>query len=535
MRLAFALLLAAGGVLGQDREPPASSRIEGVVLSETGIPLRRARVTLRPLEAGLAAIGVEADDRGAFAIRDIPQGRYAISAQRDGYLEASVATRGGLRMPSQFTLSGGQTVAGVTFRLRPWSVLAGKVRYDDGEPAVGIRVDLYRQQRLRGQVRYFNVAAAVSDDRGEYRIHSLAPGEYYIAAVYDRPASQIPADEQGREVPVLGYVTTFYPDTTKLSEAIPVRLEAARELGGMDVFLQRTRKVKLRGRVTNGENGAAIRANLFLARLDAENASALSAPVTATFDASLNFEIRNVAAGPWELWAEADFENRRLIARQAVLVTGDDVEGIELIASPGEDWSGRIRFEGGEAPGNFSARVRLEPRSGRGLGVEVPTARREFKLSVMPEEVYDVFVTGLPGDYYLASVRAAGIDARAYGLAASAASQVPFEIVLDARGGRVGGQVIDAAGKPMSGATVVLIPDPVEARLQDYREAAADEYGQFAMRGVAPGKYTLVAWLDDAPCDIYDANALDGCRAAGASITVAPLSEQVSVFTVRAK
>jgi hypothetical protein len=100
--------------------PEAPAKISGVVLRDSdGAPLRRARVVLRPLEAGTPALGAEADDKGAFEIRDIPRGSYSLSAQRDGYLDTSVFLRGTLRMPSSFFIGAGQVISRVTFRLKP--------------------------------------------------------------------------------------------------------------------------------------------------------------------------------------------------------------------------------------------------------------------------------------------------------------------------------------------------------------------------------------------------------------------------------
>jgi hypothetical protein len=69
--------------------------------------------------------------------------------------------------------------------------------------------------------------------------------------------------------------------------------------------------------------------------------------------------------------------------------------------------------------------------------------------------------------------------------------------------------------------------------LQSYREAAADEYGDFQITGIPPGKYTLVAWLDDPPCDVYDPDAQAACRAVGMAVTVQPSSQQSFAFNVK--
>jgi hypothetical protein len=71
-----------------------------------------------------------------------------------------------------------------------------------------------------------------------------------------------------------------------------------------------------------------------------------------------------------------------------------------------------------------------------------------------------------------------------------------------------------------SGATVALIPDPASGRVQAYQTTHADEYGNFLFRGVPPGKYVLVAWLDSPPCDVYNPDDLPVCLTQGSSLSI---------------
>jgi hypothetical protein len=551
----WVLALAGAAVWAQNLPPGApkaesvaGGRISGVVLRDSdGAPLSRARVVLRPLEAGAPTLGAAADDKGVFELRNIPRGAYSLTAQRDGYLETSIFVRGILRMPPRFFIDSGQVISQATFRLKPWATLAGKVRFNDGDPAVGVPVQLYREYHLRGRHGFTAVRNALTDDQGDYRIYGLAPGSYYVAAVYEKAPStreyqdQPSVDDSGREIPSNTHATTFYPDTLKLDEAVPIHAGPGGEIGGINLFLQAVRKASIRGRVTDGVTGLAMStATIFLERVDAGNTGTLPLPVRAEFDKESNFTIREVTPGSYQVWADGTDEGRRVIGRTFLTVADQDVGDVNLLALPARDVKGVFRIEGGPNPpdarSNAALRVTLEPRSERGAIAEANprSTSAQFTVTLMPEETYDVFVRNLPDNFYVSAVRVNGTDVRGLGLAGSVGDSVPFEIVLDSRGGRLDGRVFGPNGDVWSGASMVLIPDSPSDRLQSYRETAADEYGIFQIAGIPPGNYTLVAWLDDPPCDVYDPNGLDGCRTTGMAVTVGVSSQQRIAFNVKA-
>ncbi len=531
-------------------------RITGIVVRDSdGAPLRRARVVLRPLEAGTTALASDADDKGAFEIRDIPRGSYSLTAQRDGYLDTSTFLRGALRMPPRFSIDAGQTISDVTFRLKPWATLAGRIRFNDGDPAVAVPVQIYREYHLRGRHGFTAVRSALTDDHGEYRLYDLPPGSYYVAAVYEKAPStralqdQPRVDDSGREISSDTYATTFYPDTLKLGEAVPVRVGYGGEIGGIDLFLQPVKRAALRGRVMDGTSGLPLStATIFLERMDAGNTGTLPLPVRAEFDKESNFTIREVTPGSYRVWAEATSEGHRLVGRTFLTVADQDIDEVNLLTLPAREWRGVFRIEGniegsidtrdpGDPRSNAAPRVTLEPRSERGAIAEAAPrfGSEPFAVTVMPDETYDVFVRNLPDNFYISAVRVNGTDVRALGLSGSMAGELPFEIVLDSRGGRINGRVYGPNGDVWSGASMVLIPESPADHLQAYRETAADEYGRFQIAGIPPGKYTLAAWLDDAPCDVYDPDGLDGCRTSGMAVAVDANSQQTIAFNVKAR
>ena len=514
----------------------------------TGEPLRRARVVLHPLEAGLTSTGTEADDEGHFLLRGIPKGTYNLTAERDGFLTSAQPLTGGLRMPPAFELKSGQQISSITFRLRPWAVLSGRIRYDDGEFGVGVRVQVYRTDHIRGRSAYSLAATTAANDRGEYRIYGLVPGAYLVAASNDAPTpanfrEQPTVDAQGRELPAMGYMTTFYPNTELMSQAVPIRLNYGQELGGIDLFLRQARKVTLSGRVIDGITGETLAgANITLERVDASGNGTMPTNSVASFDHDGNFSIPSVSPGSYAVFVKGagDAGTTVLTGHTILAVGSDDVTGLNLIATPSKSWTGRIVTEGpGVFPPNAAPRISLEPRS---MDAQVCSANPkrdadsgafEFACDVSRDETYDVFAENLPGDYYLSAVRVGGADVRSFGLPGSIASGTPFEVVLDSRGGRVSGAVAGPDNVLWGGATLMLIPDPAQRRLQDYRFVYADANGRFLFHGVAPGSYTLVAWLDEAPCDVYDPGGLDRCRAAGTPVTVSAGIEQNLLLTMR--
>jgi hypothetical protein len=520
------LALGLAGVVAATALAQSGNSIEGKVLNDrTGLPLSRAHVVLRPGQAELTAIGVDTDDKGSFMIRDVEPGRYSLSAARDGYLASTICMMGTVRLPQVFAIGAKEEVANLTFRLRPFAVMAGRISFEDGEPAMNVRVEAYREFRNHLRHGYILGASASTNDRGEYRMFGMQPGSYVVAATIERA---VPANEQTRGTQPLRYATTFYTNATKLGEAVPVRLEYGQEIGGIDVSLARVRKVKVHGRVISGETGLTVAATIALQRVDAHNTASIAVTTPATFDRDNRFELRDVTPGPYIIWAEGGDAGKALVGSAPLTVGESDVDNVELTIQGERAGSAVLVVEGGVKI-QESIHLRFEPRNERGKVVDATeTAGVEgFHFSLMGNDVYDLYVTNLPNDFYVSAVRVNGVDAMPFGIEGTAASaDRPFEVVLSSHGGSVSGRVLGVDDTLWSRASVALIPDPPKGRVQSYQEGAADENGSFLMRGVAAGKYILVAWLDDAPCDYNDPDGIAGCRAAGLSVEVQEAGQQ---------
>jgi hypothetical protein len=178
--------------------------------------------------------------------------------------------------------------------------------------------------------------------------------------------------------------------------------------------------------------------------------------------------------------------------------------------------------------------VSLEPRRAIAAPTKAQVSKNgEFDVPFVPDETYDLFVLNGPPNSYLKSVRVANAEKIADGLGAVAgAAPLPLEVVLGAEGGQVVGRAVTADPKVVaSGATVTLIPDPPAGHIQGYQATHADQYGNFAFQGLAPGKYLLVGWLDQSPCDVYNPSDFPNCQAEGVSLTIGEGDQQTAQVT----
>jgi hypothetical protein len=531
----LALALLALCVYSGESEETRPAIVSGSVVSYGGEFLPRAQVLLKPVEPGLAQIVAESDDHGRFVFYDPKPGSYFVQARRDGYLSSSNVTRGHTRVSPILAVNAGARLRGLKVNLRPWGVITGKVKFDTAEPGVGIAVQVWRRQFARGRRTWVVAASTRTNDLGEYRVHGLTGGDYFVSAAYIREVpqdaiEQDPVDEEGHRVPAFAYATTFYPSALKLGDAVPVRATPGQEVGGVDIFLKPVPVARLRGRIINGGTGAVLPgAGVSLRRTGGTEGETVSVPLLIR-PFQDGFEIRGVTSGPYVLVADTEDKGRRYSARFQLTVVDAPIDNIELVLAASKEWPVRVREDAETMKmENGALRVTLEPRSDLN---PIATAEHDHddKLSVFvaPDESYDVMVTGAPVDSYIKSIRIGNQELLGSPVAGSAASTTTaLEVMLGMNGGRVAGRAYSSDGRPAGGATIAVVPQAGPSWPQWYRFSSADDYGVFQIRGLAPGQYTVFAYYDDPPCEFYDPDELPACRTKGRSVSTGEASESI--------
>jgi len=546
----FCSFLAAGqtpeeAAAPEQTEKPADASVSGAVVNQRdGRPLRRATVVLQPKSTGRPALSEVTDEKGRYSFPNVTPGAYELHVERDGFLASSTGWLQGYRFPPVFTLRPGANLTGLDFRLYPWGIIAGQITFENADPAVHADIALYRDVWRRGRHIYEIVGRAKTDDRGQYRLFNVPPGTYFLSAEWSRPVpvsgavEQPRRDEDGRVLPDQTYAVTFYPSAQKLIDAAPIHLGYGEEAGYADVILGTARTVRIQGHVTSGVSGQFILSpGITLRRVGANDALAVGAAVTLNLDGRGGFELSGVTPGTYDLIAEADDGGRHLIGRRMISVGEQPISNLAILAAPPGTWAGKIRFQNGEPPDPDAVSkvsVVLEPRDDMASPVTALVGKEgDFDLELAPGETYDLYVKNVPEGVYLAAAHSGGKD-----LLASGATLEPgtapegMQLVLSPSGAEAMGVVLNDDRSVAPGVNIDLIPDPPAGRYRTFQSSNADEYGNFHLRGIAPGRYVLIAWAGEAPCDLYNPEALDACRAAGAQVTFAEGAQEVVTLKI---
>jgi hypothetical protein len=483
-------------------------------------PLRNARVEL----IGGPATGSVArtDSNGKFVFSGLAPGEYRLMVTCDGFIRQQSA--------KTIMLGRGQALGNILFQLEPAPTAAGRVLDSYGEPIPNVQVEaLRRSYDLRGNPGMTRVASALTDDRGEYRIFWLDPGEYFFYA------SPLP-DNAGTS-PLRVIAPTFFPGVTTPDDARPLPLGIGREVP-VDFRLRRDAALwPINGQTMNEITGRPVAAAITLTPpAEDPNLSRYRAQSSATRP----FSIENVPPGTYILSAKAGSGDSQLTAFQRivlrpVLVTPRNGYSVSLMLSAPASVNGRLFVESGET-------IELRETGVELLSVDpdLPSPQKvlarpdgQFVLNGVVPGSYVLETSNLPQDFYLKAARFGAGDVLEKPLTLEPRQAAyPLQILLGADGGRLQVAAYGAGGELHAGAKIVLVPEAERERREQYRVATAGEDGTAMLRGIAPGRYRLFAWEELEPNAYLNADFMRVWEAFGASMTIAsgenaPLSIRV--------
>jgi uncharacterized surface anchored protein len=517
-------------------KPEDKCTIEGTVINaSTGEPLKKARLTLRGMGGPNGTpSGATTDNAGHFLIDDLDPGEYNFSASRNGFVSARYSADGDSKRPTSITLTNGQKMSQVVFKLTPQGVIAGRILDDEGDPLNNVMVQCMVYGYSRGKRQLMGQEGTNTNDLGEFRLAGLKPGKYILSATYQgSDVLQQAQTVKAATVPEERYTTTYYPNTARVDNASQIEVAAGAQITGINMTLARVRTVRVKGHLNVGPAGKARRnVAIMLVPRDNTVGSMMQRMAARNVDAQGNFQLRGVAPGSYLLRADVMEENARLSARMPLEVGSSNIEGIELALQPPGQIQGRVVVEENGDLKGARLNVRMQPRvsgpnMGGGNGGQVKDDLTFLFANIGPDP-YDINVGGLPEGFYLKSVRLGQTDVTETGVDFTQGFVGgDLTIVVNPNGGQIDGTVKNAKGDPAKGLTVTLIPDDAHKGLiWLYKTANTDQNGTFSIKSVRPGDYKLYAWEDIESGAYQDPDFVKPHESAGESVTVKQSSHE---------
>jgi protocatechuate 3,4-dioxygenase beta subunit len=466
-------------------------------------PLRNARVELIGGSSASSPTVVRTDANGQFVFRNLMPGQYTLGVTCDGFIRQ--------QSPAKIVVAREQPPVNVMFELEPAPIAAGWVLDTNGEPFANVMVEaLRRGYDTRGNRRLARAARAVTDDRGEYRIFWLDPGEYFFYA------TSIPTE--GNEVrPSTAVVPTYFPGVSTPEDAKPVRLDIGREVR-VDFRLRAAGLWEVAGHTMEDVSGKPLAASITVVPPGADPSFSqfhAQSPPTGPFAGE--FLTGGVPPGSYIVVAKSKSNDQELIAYRhielrPVLIAPPGGYGMTLPLAAPLSMNGRILVD-------TSAAVYLRQSSIMLISTDpdLPSPRNvfpridgQFTLNGILPGSYLLDISGLPQDLYLKDARFGEqhileepmtIEKRLLPTA--------LQILLASDGGRLQITVRGAKDQPRSGAQVVLVPDLARrSRREQHRVATSDGNGQATLRGIPPGMYKIFAWENLEPNAYLNADYL---------------------------
>ena len=482
MRVLLALLAAL---------PLPAAVIRGAVVENfTGKPLMRCVVVLQPIaNTPGGSRSLRTDRFGSFAFVNLAGGVYVLQVSRPGFMPAEFGQK---RWNSAGTpiILGDPDATFLNIRLRRYSAISGSIVDENDIGLPDHEIVAYRNTRPPELA-----ARALTDDRGDYRIHGLVPGTYTVRTV-------------GRQYPEGGYLPTFAKETDLYEQARRVELFAEEDAARVEV------------RPYPGQ----------LFTLTVGVLQITPGPVTITLASDTGRRITqggsasfpSLPPGQYDVYAEVGMGgNRKVqIAYQRIGLTRD--AGVTLQEYPIPMTS--VWVTGG--PPNDSGRIWLRHKDLAGVGNAAILEIARGRASISPGW-WEVMLDP-PSGYYVSGFNGPGMMPRGgtrpdvwNEIMTTGTSSIRYS--LSSGPATIRG-VVKTAGDLVAGAPVFLetYDQPSHRRLADLRVVRTDPRGQYRFENLAPGAYRILSTFEYL---LPDLETMDSVRAS--ELDIRPKDDRV--------
>ncbi len=480
--------------------PKGTAVLRGRVTSAaTGGPLRRAQVRAMSMDARGGGV-TSTDAEGNFEIKELPAGRYTITATKGGYVTGQFGQRRPGEPGTPIELVDAQTADKVNFVLSRGGVISGRILDDGGDPVSGTQVSAMRFQSMAGTRRLVPGGGEGStdrtDDQGGFRLFGLPPGDYFVSA-NNRQGLLMQADVNNTEAD--GFAPTYYPGTPSVGEAARIPLKAGQEMSGANFALVVARMARIRGRALNSRGEPVGRSMLMLTPADPMmNMNFTVNMSNAMVGPDGSFQFANVAPGRYNLnvrpmgmpGANEEF------AVLPVTVGNEDIDNLLVTTTLGATAKGLVTTDDGTAPPFRPHQVQIFAQ---------PAEMTMNMIGGGPTRVNDDFTFELVALFDRRLLRASVDQAQGWYLKAAlydgedvtdkgieftpGRAYEGLEVVFTQKTTDLSGLVTDDRNRPVLDATVVVFPanrDLWTFGSRYLRTARPDTNGRYNFRSLPP-------------------------------------------------
>ena len=528
--------------------PAGTGAIAGRVLAaDTARPIKRARVII---SSGGQPRATTTDEQGRFSLTALPAGSYRVTVTKSGYVDGAFGQRRTLSNGTPITLADNQQVTDADVRMARGGVITGHVFDEDGEPLARAIVTVLRTQYARGEKQLAPAGTPdQTDDRGQFRVYGLPPGDYFVSATaggLERIITQFaqlvaPGAAPEQTADPTGYAPTYYPGVVSATDASRLRLAPSQEMGGINFSIQVVPFATVRGVVSGGPATVFLVSDTGIAAGGGRGGGGRGVGglggallggqnLRTQTQGDGTFAIPNVTPGKYTIMAGADAgTGEPKVAIQSLLVSGQEVM-VALTPVPGIDVTGTITLEaaGSNVPTTLSGfRVNLAPLDslgawGRGGRPGDPSPDGRFTLgSVFPGH-YAIRASG-PRGWMMKSVYLDGRDVTDQTLQVTGETIGGLNVIFTDRISSLAGFVRDRKSLPVEGLTVIAFPQDDRLWHPQSRQivtARTDKTGAYRFDMVPAGDYFVVAVDDVEPGEWFDPAYLEQVRESAVKVAI---------------
>jgi len=482
---------------GQGTAQDARFKIAGTIVNALdGAPLGRARVSIFDTNNRANPIWMITSENGHFEFLQLKAGKFSLQGAKRGFISAAFDQHE--QYSTAIVTGAGFDTENLVLRLTPLGLLTGKIFDEAGDPVRHARVILYRENHASGMKRILPEPEASTDDQGSYEFPSLAPGNYFVS-VAAKPwyaVHPIVSSPDGTRnvtpgvAPALdvAYPTTYYNGATDADGAAPIRIKGGDHLQ-IDVRLSPVPALHVLFHVAEEHQTFSI--PLFYKRVfdseeyvQAEGGQRVAPGV---------YELAGVPAGKYTI-RRRDPKTTQLTQLTEMELTKD---GQELDNSPNEPM-GRVKLSvrlprGDQIPKQFF--VVLRDSRWRVVAVQPVYSSGEVVFEDLPAGKHAILISSTTKPYSVVRVSSQGVESAGHELIVRPGASSDVTVFLISGVVTVEG-FAKRGEKPMAGVMVILVPRDHESHQEMFRRDQSDLDGSFALRGVIPGGYTIIAVED---------------------------------------